>query len=110
LLGKGGFGSVWKGKHRQNGNVVAIKYMSLTEYSKSLCITKVKSADMTEEIYREAKMLKGLDHKNIVHLEGAYVVKDEIIMIMEYCEGGELSQLVEQREGITELEARSIVK
>lgn len=65
---------------------------------------------MTEEIYREAKMLKGLDHKNIVHLIGAYVVKEEIIMIMEYCEGGELSQLVEDNEGIGEVEARNIVK
>lgn len=65
---------------------------------------------MTEEIYREAKMLKGLDHKNIVKLIGAYVVKDEIIMIMEYCEGGELSQLVEDNEGIGEVEARNIVK
>lgn len=65
---------------------------------------------MTEEIYREAKMLKGLDHKNIVHLIGAYVVKEEIIMIMEYCEGGELSQLVEENEGVSELQARNIVK
>jgi serine/threonine protein kinase len=56
----------------------------------------VKSADQTEEIYREAKMLKGLDHKNIVKLFGAYVVKTELIMIMELCEGGELSALVEE--------------
>ena len=39
LLGKGGFGSVWKGKHRQNGNVVAIKYMNLSEYSKNILLT-----------------------------------------------------------------------
>lgn len=76
--------------------------MSLAEY--------IKSADMVEEIYREAKMMKNLEHKNIVKLMGAYVVKEEIIMIMEYCEGGELSQLVEDNEGITEMEARRIVK
>lgn len=34
LLGKGGFGSVWKARHRQTGAVVAIKYMNLSEYSK----------------------------------------------------------------------------
>lgn len=70
----------------------------------------MKSADQTEEIYREAKMLKSLDNKNIVKLHGAYVVKEEIIMIMEYCQGGELSSLVEAREGISEVEARNVVK
>jgi serine/threonine protein kinase len=69
----------------------------------------VKSADMTEEIYREAKVLKGLDHKNIVKLIGAYVVEKEIIMIMEYCEGGELSSLVEELDGIPEIRARNIM-
>jgi len=64
---------------------------------------------MTEEIYREAKMLKGLDHKNIVKMYGSYVVKEEIVMIMEYCEGGELSSIVDEQEGISELQARNII-
>jgi serine/threonine protein kinase len=76
--------------------------MNLDEY--------LHSADQIEEIYREAKMLKGLDHKNIVKLIGTYVIKNQAVMIMELCEGGELIKFVEDREGITEIEARNIIR
>ncbi len=32
-LGKGGFGSVHRGKHKETNKLVAVKYMDLTEYS-----------------------------------------------------------------------------
>jgi serine/threonine protein kinase len=35
-------------------------------------------------------MLKNLEHKNIVKLFGTFIIKHEIVMIMEFCEGGEL--------------------
>ena len=38
LLGRGGFGSVYKAKHKETGQIVAIKYMNLTEYSKLFVI------------------------------------------------------------------------
>jgi serine/threonine protein kinase len=33
-LGQGGFGSVFKGRHKETGALVAIKYIDLTESSK----------------------------------------------------------------------------
>ena len=71
---------------------------------------KVKSADQIEEIYREGKMLKTLEHKNIVKLYGTFIHKNEVVMIMEYCDGGELAKYVEENEGISEIETRSIIK
>ena len=36
MLGQGGFGSVFKGKNKETGQYVAIKYIDLTEYCKIL--------------------------------------------------------------------------
>jgi serine/threonine protein kinase len=35
LLGQGGFGSVYRGRHKETGQLVALKYIDLTE----LCIS-----------------------------------------------------------------------
>jgi len=61
LLGEGGFGRVYKATNKLTNEVVAIKYMDLTE--------NLKQADKIEEIYREAKILKQLTHKNIIRLQ-----------------------------------------
>ena len=36
LLGEGGFGRVYKGRHKETGQVVALKYIDLSKQSKSL--------------------------------------------------------------------------
>lgn len=35
LLGEGGFGRVYRGKHKETGNVVALKYIDLSSQRKS---------------------------------------------------------------------------
>lgn len=55
-------------------------------------------------------MLKTLEHKNIVKLYDTFIHKNEIVMIMEYCDGGELAKYVEDNEGISEVETRAIIK
>jgi serine/threonine protein kinase len=70
----------------------------------------VKSANSIEDIYKEANILKMLNHKNIIKLYQAFVVKNEIILIMEYADGGELVQYVEENKGLDEVEARRLIK
>ncbi len=55
-------------------------------------------------------MLKQLKHKNIIKLYNAFMLKSDICLIMEYADGGELVDYVEEKKGITEPEARSIIK
>lgn len=55
----------------------------------------MKSANQIEEIYREAKILKMLKHKNIIKLHSAFVLKNDVVLIMEYADGGELAEFVE---------------
>jgi len=70
----------------------------------------VKSAGSIQDIDREANTLKMLNHKNIIKLHQGFVVKNELLLIMEYADGGELVSYVEEKEGLSEVECRQIFK
>ena len=70
----------------------------------------MKSANKIDEIYKEANILQMLNHNNIIKLYSAFIVKTDLILIMEYAEGGELMTYVEEQKGLSENEARSIIK
>lgn len=52
----------------------------------------------------------GLQHRNIIRLYSTFVVNTDICLIMEYADGGELVDFVRDKDGLSELEARNIVK
>jgi len=37
--------------------------------------------------FREAELLKSLDHPNIVAYENTFIEDNQLIIVMEYCEG-----------------------
>lgn len=47
-----------------------------------------------------------MNHKNIIKLYSAFVIKNEVVLIMEYADGGELVDYVEETKGLHEVEAR----
>jgi serine/threonine protein kinase len=51
-----------------------------------------------------------LNHKNIIKLYQGFVIKNELLLIMEYADGGELVNYVEEKKGLPELECRSLFK
>lgn len=47
-------------------------------------------------VFREAELLKSLDHKNIVKILSCHTLPNmQFVFIMEYLEGGELLEYVE---------------
>jgi serine/threonine protein kinase len=38
-----------------------------------------------------------LNHKNIIKLFSAFIIKDELYLLMEYADGGELINYVEEK-------------
>ena len=112
-LGQGGFGKVVLGKHKENKQEVAIKFMDVSEICKQniLFLThKVQSAHSSQNIYKEAESLKKLVHKNIIQLYHAFVEGKQLVMIMECAAGGELYKWVEENGRISEIETRRIIQ
>jgi serine/threonine protein kinase len=54
----------------------------------------VEKANMIEEIFRESKTLSLLDNRNIIGFHHAFVLKSDLVLIMEYAGGGELRDYV----------------
>lgn len=100
LLGKGGFGEVKKVIHRLTGDIRAMK------------IIKRDSVDETylNNLNNEIKILKILDHPNIVNLYEIYQDNKNIYLITEYLEGGELFDLILKTKHFNENIAAKIMK
>lgn len=102
VLGQGGFGKVYRAIHRKTKEVVAVKTIDISE--------NFTRADLIDEIYKEAKILKQLSHRNIIKLYQAFVIKKELYLIIEYAGGGELQDHVIANKGLPETETRNIIR
>ena len=91
-LKSGGYAEVILAKNILNNEKVSIKKTDLKNFQ-------------TEELYnisREAVIINSLIHKNIVKILNTFTYDDSLYMVMEYCEGGELSSLIDSPEPIEE--------
>ncbi|KAL1337291.1 hypothetical protein HN51_031949 [Arachis hypogaea] len=104
-VGRGHFGhTCWaKGKKGDlKGQSVAVKIISKA---------KMTSAIAIEDVRREVKMLKALSgHKNLVKFHDAFEDVNNVYIVMELCEGGELLDRILDRGGrYTEDDAKVIL-
>ena len=86
-LGRGSFGTVYKGRHRQNKGVVAVKRM------------KIPNDHKGAEAMKEIKNFQKLEsHPNIIYLYDFHYRDQCFWMIMEFCDGGDLSEFMKKPE------------
>ena len=84
ILGKGSFGQVSLVKNKTNGVIRAMK-----------AIKKKDSENNNDKaILNEINILKKIDHPNIVKIFEFFITKEYYYILMEYCEGGELYDLI----------------
>ncbi|RIB16110.1 kinase-like domain-containing protein [Gigaspora rosea] len=86
-IGRGSFATVYKGFHKKNKNLVAIKSVLRSKLTKKLL----------ENLESEIKILKGIRHDHIVQLVDCQKVDTHIHLIMEYCSMGDLSNFIKRR-------------
>jgi len=87
-VGKGKFGQVKLGIHKESGKQVAIKIIN----KKHLEVTDL------EQIKSEIDILKIAKHPNIIKLYDVYENEKYIYIIMEYCPGGDLFSYIEKHD------------
>ncbi len=111
VIGRGGFGVVYKGKHQELGIDVAIKEYFPPELSVRQKQTIQPSNPELQESFEdglnrfldEAKQLeKFRDHPNIVTCRDLFRANGTAYMVMDYIFGLPLSTLLEQRESQSE--------
>jgi serine/threonine protein kinase len=93
LIGEGGFAKVYKGL--QQGEVVAIKKLTVpSTVSRSGVVTQPDNhrRDMFSEFRREAWLMSGLEHPNLVILKGLCL--EPFCIVMEFMNAGTLHALI----------------
>jgi serine/threonine protein kinase len=90
-LGRGSYGSVYKGRIKGTDTIVAVKILSLEE-----------DQDL-DSIRKEINILRECDHVNVVKYYGSYFKDDYLWIVMEYCGGGAVKDLCQiMEEGLNE--------
>uniref|UniRef100_W5N321 Inhibitor of nuclear factor kappa B kinase subunit epsilon n=1 Tax=Lepisosteus oculatus TaxID=7918 RepID=W5N321_LEPOC len=90
ILGQGATASVYKARNKKTGELVAVKVFNNMSYVRSY-----------EVQMREFEMLRKLNHVNIVKLfavEEMHMNSKQKVLVMEYCSGGSLLNLLEEPE------------
>jgi eukaryotic-like serine/threonine-protein kinase len=82
-LGYGGMGEVYKVKHQISHRVEAMKVLLPNTSQK---------ADLIDRFLREIRVLANLSHPHIAALHTAFHDRDQLVMVMEFVEGQNLSE------------------
>ena len=96
-VGEGGFGKVKEAKHELTGLRVAIKI-----YDK----LKITEAADRRRVEREIKILKKVNHPNVVRLFEVIDTPTRLFLVMDLSERGSLLDFVKSRKKLTEAVAR----
>ncbi|MEX0268137.1 serine/threonine-protein kinase [Leptolyngbyaceae cyanobacterium UHCC 1019] len=81
LVGQGQFGRVYCASHRKTGRLVALKELNRDRFS-------------TRNFLRELRFLLSLQHPNIVTCQALEHTATGRCLVMDYCEGGTLRDLL----------------
>lgn len=99
-LGQGAFGKVHLATNKTTGEQWAIK-----------TINKDKAGSSALKLLeREVAILKRVTHKNIIQLYEVFETSKRMYLVMEFCEGGELADILKEKKYFMESEVKIITK
>ncbi|XP_010706717.1 myosin light chain kinase family member 4 isoform X3 [Meleagris gallopavo] len=99
ILGGGRFGQVHKCEEKATGLKLAAK------------IIKARGDKEKNEVKNEINVMNQLNHVNLIQLYDAFESKNDIVLVMEYVEGGELfDRIIDENCNLTEMDTISFIK
>ncbi|OJT11419.1 hypothetical protein TRAPUB_12063 [Trametes pubescens] len=114
-LGRGSFSTVMKALSKTEGLWYAVKlipvhHMNLpVGWEKAIADGRPANA-MVQKLLRESMILKDLRHKNICRLRQVFFESQQISLVLELVEGGDLLKyLLQNKKAMTEIQAGHIV-
>jgi eukaryotic-like serine/threonine-protein kinase len=88
LIGAGGMGTVYRGRHQLVGRDVALKFLA-PRYA--------RDPVARERFLREARAANRIDHEHIIDITDFGETSDNLVfLVMEYLDGEPLSQVIEK--------------
>ena len=101
-IGKGGFGRVWKVRHKETDKVYVIKVM---------CKQNIISQKMTDQINREIEIMYNINHPHIIKLINHFEDDENLYLIMELGAKGQLYSLLNKfRHGFDQIRAAQYMR
>ena len=86
MIGRGAFGKIYKGEYK--GQTVAVKYIA-SDFSKEF--------DNVQEFMQEINVISKIQHENIVKFIGACTKQENVCILYEFMDGGNLRDALMKR-------------
>ncbi|XP_053860013.1 serine/threonine-protein kinase PAK 3-like [Vidua macroura] len=83
-IGSGGFGTVYKAFNAATGRAVAVKQVNLQQQG-------------CEDVLKEILVMKEYKNPNIVTYLESYLVSEDVLVVLEYMDGGSLADVVSMK-------------
>lgn len=97
VLGKGAYGTVYLGIQKSTKAKRTIKVI-------------VKEGLKTEDILQKVEILASLSHPSILRIFEVFEDKQKLYIVGEYCQGGELFEMMKKKKTLTEKDVVIIMK
>jgi len=98
-LGKGTYGIVYKATKKDDNKVCVIKQISLQGLNES----------QKKEVKSESEILKSINSKYVVKYYDSFEEENNLNIVMEYCESGDLNDFIENQKKTKHLLQENIV-
>lgn len=96
-IGSGAFGGVYECRHQSTGESFAVKVIDIQN-----CIRN----HFYEQFKNELIIHSRIKHHAITQIQDVLIDKNNVYIVLEFCEGGDLNDVVQENGGLTEEEAK----
>lgn len=95
-IGQGSFASVYRGVNRTTRSVVAVKAIVRAKLNRKL----------QENLEAEISILQSIEHPNVMRLHEVQTTERHVYLVLEYCPGGDLMQVIRAKGAQSEEQTR----